>query len=56
MNENETRDGPATPAGAPEMALSPTLREALHEHLSHLKQHYLQRGWAGRVGLANDQR
>lgn len=51
MNDNKTRYGPATPAGAPEMALSPTLREALHEHLSHLKQHYLQRGWAGRVGF-----
>jgi maleamate amidohydrolase len=51
MDEKQFQYGPATPCGAPEMALSPELREALHEHLADLKEQYQQRGWAGRVGF-----
>lgn len=42
----------ATPAtGSPELRLPDSLRGPLLEHLAQLRNHYLRRGWAGRVGF-----
>src|ERR1051325_9090020 len=37
--------------GSTDLALPENLREALHAHLRSLREAYLRRGWAGRVGF-----
>ncbi len=45
-------NAPQPPAtGSPDLRLPAELREPLQKHLADLKQRYLQRGWAGRVGF-----
>ncbi len=39
--------------GAPDLLLPDELREPLQQHLAHLKQRYLARNWAGRVGFGH---
>src|SRR5262245_8968694 len=40
-----------TPFGSSDLRLPDALRGALREHLAHLRERYLARGWAGRVGF-----
>jgi nicotinamidase-related amidase len=41
----------ATPFGSSDLRLPDDLRGPLKQHLAHLRERYLARGWAGRVGF-----
>jgi maleamate amidohydrolase len=43
--------GDRSARGSDDMRLSNELRGSLHDHLSDLRQRYVERGWGGRVGL-----
>lgn len=45
-----TSDAPV-PFGSSDLRLPDALRGPLREHLAHLRERYLARGWAGRVGF-----
>jgi maleamate amidohydrolase len=42
---------PSTPFGSSDLRLPDDLRGPLKQHLAHLRERYLARGWAGRVGF-----
>ena len=45
---------PTSPSfGSPDLRLPDALRGPLLEHLAHLRERYLARGWAGRVGFGD---
>ena len=49
MNQASESNGPVT--GSPDMRLPDELRAGVIEHLDHLRDRFMTRGWGGRVGF-----
>jgi nicotinamidase-related amidase len=48
-----SQSSPKPSFGSPDLCLPDALREPLQAHLAELRERYLKRGWAGRVGFGN---